>query len=184
MQGRKPKKDNELASTHHYTKKELERRNTCKNMSAGVDKGLSCPKVLTDPIAKAEWKRIMPLYRQMNIDVLNDLDVRTLIAYCMSVAVYEHAIKEWEANPRVLVEKYDRYGNLSYVQNPVIKTFNEQGVLIARFAEVLCLSPVGRTRIGKGPLDGDKKKSSEASRLEELFSRKPSAPTPVEKPKA
>lgn len=151
MKGRKPKSELKTDNTH-YTKAQLEARSRAKSSHKQVPDGLSCPKVLVDPIAKAEWKRIMPLYRKMDIDVLNDLDVPTLIAYCMAYALYIHAVEEWNADPRIKIEVYNDKGQVVKVQqNPVLKTFNEQGTLIAKYAEVLCLSPVGRLRMGKVP---------------------------------
>ncbi len=148
MKGRKPK--SELSPTHHYTKKELEAQKRTRESHKSVPDGLSCPKVLLDPIAKDEWKRLMPLYRKLGIDVLNDLDVPTLIAYCMAWAVYRRAMEEYSDDPRSSIEIYNDDGDIVKVQqNPILKTMREQGLLIAKYAEQLGLSPLGRIRLGR-----------------------------------
>lgn len=152
MKGRKPKENVKTEKSHNYTKAELELRKKASALHKSVPDGLSCPKILKDPKAQAEWKRLMPLYRKLGIDVLNDLDVKTLMAYCNSVAIYERAMDQFaKEGYAVTVEKYDKQGNINMVKNPTIKIMDEQGILIARYAEILCLSPVGRVRMGKVP---------------------------------
>lgn len=149
--GRKPKATVKTENKH-YTKAELAARERANQSHKNVPDGLSCPKVLKDPKAQAEWKRLMPLYRKLGIDVLNDLDVKTLMAYCNSVAIYERAMEQFEKEGRaVIIHVIDSRGFEKPVQNPTIKLLNEQGTLIARYAEILCLSPVGRIRMGKVP---------------------------------
>lgn len=152
MRGRKPKAEVKTDKSHNYTKAELELRKKANALHKSVPDGLSCPKILKDPKAQAEWKRLMPLYRKLGVDVLNDLDVKTLMAYCNSVAIYERAMEQHaEEGYAVTVEKFDKYGSVTKVKNPTIKIMDEEGILIARYAEVLLLSPVGRVRMGKVP---------------------------------
>ncbi len=167
MKGRKPKNEVKTENSHNYTKAELEAREQARKSHKAVPDGLSCPKVLKDPKAQAEWKRLMPLYRKLGVDVLNDLDVKTLMAYCNSVAIYERAMEQFEEEGcEVTVIKLDKYNNEIATQNPLIKIMNEQGTLIARYAEILCLSPVGRIRMGKVP---SKEKKESKGGFDSLF---------------
>ena len=123
--GRKPQpaaaKENETA---HLTKAELKAR--ADNEPKGCTAELKPPKTLSKS-AKNEWKRIVKLYRQLDAEVINDLDLNTLSAYCESVAIYQ------AAQP---------------IENPYLAIMRKEGVNIAKYAEQLCLSPVGRARMG------------------------------------
>jgi P27 family predicted phage terminase small subunit len=168
--GRKPKATTKTDwdSTHNYSKAEKQHREKVSNAMRRIPAGLSCPKELKDPIAQKEWRRLMPLYRKMEIDVLNDLDVPTLMAYCMAHAVYMRALEDWNKDPTLKVETYNKHGLLSGIkENPVLKTMRDQGTLIARYAEILCLSPVGRIRMGILPKDKPKKEKKTG--LQALF---------------
>ena len=176
--GRKPKNTLKTDRTH-YTKAALAAHKRSTELHKKVKAGLSCPKTLVDPIAKAEWKRLMPLYRQLGVDVLNDLDVPTLQAYCMAYAVYMSALKDWNKDPRIKIEIYNDKGQLVKIcENPVLKTFREQGTLIARYAEILCLSPVGRLRMGKLP---PKKEKEVTGGFDSLYGNDDDEPIPVNK---
>lgn len=158
--GRKPKPTTKTDwdSTHNYSKAEKEHRARVREGMSKIPDGLSCPKELKDPIAQKEWKRIMPLYRKMDIDVLNDLDVPTLIAYCTAYAIYMRALKRWNESYELTTTLYNDEGQpVKIVKNPDLVIFKEQGTLIAKYAEILCLSPVGRIRMGILPKDRAKK---------------------------
>lgn len=139
--GRKPQlstaKDN---STAHLTKAELKAR--AENEPKGCSAELKPPKTLSKP-AKNEWKRITKLYRQLDAEVINDLDLNTLSAYCESVAIYQAAQEAYQTMPLV---DYDEDGRA--FENPYLSILRKEGLNIAKYAEQLCLSPVGRARMG------------------------------------
>ena len=130
-------------SKTHRTKKELEIRREAE--VTGCSDNLKPPKELSER-AQEEWDRLIPLYRQLNYDILNDLDLMNLAAYCESVAVYTKAELEWPKQQLVGIV------NGKIVENPYIKIMAREAVNMARLAEQLCLSPVGRARMGMAAL--------------------------------
>lgn len=127
----------------HMTKKELEIRKEAEVI--GCTDKLVPPKELSER-AQEEWDRLIPLYRQLNYAILNDLDMMALAAYCESVAVYTKAELEWPKQPLVGMV------NGKLVENPHIKIMAREAQNMARLAEQLCLSPVGRARMGMAAL--------------------------------
>lgn len=116
------------------------------------------------PDARKEWRRVVALYKQLDTEVLNDLDLSVLAAYCESVAIYRKAQMEYQ--------KFPLYGQdpktKLMMENPYIKIMNREGQNMARYAEQLCLSPVGRARMGltKG------KKNAEQTPMQEFLQRR------------
>lgn len=104
---------------------------------------LKTPSYLSD-VAKKEWRRIMKLYKQMDIEILNDLDSTALVMYCEATAIYRKAQETWKKVDQVVS------GN-SEGQRVLDKTFivmERQTKIINSLAEQLCLTPVGRARMG------------------------------------
>ena len=108
----------------------------------GCTDKLTPPKTISSE-AKKEWKRIVKLYRQLDAKIINDLDISTLMAYCESVAIYCRAQEEYQNRPLVYMNADGRPA-----ENPYITIMRREGQNIAKYAEQLCLSPVGRARMG------------------------------------
>lgn len=89
--------------------------------------------------AKKEWNRIIRLYKQLERSVLNDLDQALLAAYCESAAIYKAAEEAYQEKPLV---------SFDGKENPYLRIMWREGANIAKYAEQLCLSPVGRARMG------------------------------------
>ncbi len=121
------------------TKRELEKRE--KYEVGGCSALLEPPKELEGE-ALEEWNRIIPLYRELNMDILNDLDLNVLSAYCESVAIYKKAQKSYKKQPLIGI------ADGKVIENPYLKILSREGANIAKYAEQLCLSPVGRARMG------------------------------------
>lgn len=141
MTGRKPIPialvDN---SKCHKTKEQIELR--AQGEPSGCTAKLLPPKEMSYD-AKKEFKRIVKLYRELDTSILNDLDVSVLSAYCESVSIYKKAQVEYQKKSVVIVNK-----NGTIQQNPYIDIMDKQSKNITRLAEQLCLSPVGRARMG------------------------------------
>ena len=90
--------------------------------------------------ALKEWNRVVRLYRQLDRRVLNDLDQTLLASYCESTAAYKEAQRKYQTMPLVDPD--------SGKENPYLKIMWREGANIAKYAEQLCLSPVGRARMG------------------------------------
>jgi len=141
LTGRKPSLTVLEGKRTHRTAKENKIR------AASEPKG--CDAFFTPPAeisadAKKEWDRIVGLYKQLNSEVLNDLDLSVLAAYCEAVAIYKKAEAEYQKIPIVVKDT----GTGKVIENPFLKIMNKQGFYIAKYAEQLCLSPVGRARLG------------------------------------
>ena len=108
----------------------------------GCSDKLSPPKSLSNE-ARKEWRRIVKLYRQLDAKIINDLDVATLAAYCESTAIYRRAQEEYQNRPLVYMNADGRPA-----ENPYVTIMRREGQNIAKYAEQLCLSPVGRARMG------------------------------------
>lgn len=107
---------------------------------------LTCPGYLTD-LAKKEWRRTLKLYKSMDADILCDLDVAALVMYCEAWSIYKTAQDQWtklgttaSTNPaaQALIDK-------------TLEVMNKQTAVISKLAEQLCLTPVGRARMGMNP---------------------------------
>lgn len=140
--GRKPRPlalvDN---ATNRYTKEKMQAREDSE--PRGCADLLEPPEELS-PGALREWNRIVPLYRQLDAKILNDLDLMALAAYCESVSVYKSAQREYQKGKLVIKDS----ANGRIIENPYLRIMRLEGQNIAKYAEQLCLSPVGRARMG------------------------------------
>ena len=140
--GRKPHltiiKDN---VKDRHTKAEIEARAEAE--VSGAESKLRPPKELSKP-AKSEWRRIVKLYRQLDAEVINDLDLNLLATYCENVAIYKAAETKYQEEP---LAKFD-YDGMKWIENPYLKIMDSASKNIMKAAEQLCLSPVGRARMG------------------------------------
>ena len=143
--GRKPKLSIIHDRREHRSASEIQARTD--NEPKGCDANFRAPSQLSEE-AKKEWRRLVKLYRQLEQPVLNDLDLSILAAYCESVAIYQKAQVDYQAPPwnGQLVGKLPGSNALS--ENPYLKIMTREGQNMAKYAEQLCLSPVGRARMG------------------------------------
>jgi P27 family predicted phage terminase small subunit len=121
---------------------ELEAREESWN-KLQTTKILKVPKYLTDE-AKKEWRRVMKLYNQMEADILSDLDQQALIMYCEATAIYKKAQEQWAKLNQVATPNPD---GQRLIDN-ILKTMERQSKIISSLSEQLCLTPVGRARMG------------------------------------
>ena len=140
--GRKPQLsvviDNE---TGRRTKAVMEARKAGE--VTGASSKLTPPRELSG-VAKKEWRRVVKLYRQLDAEVINDLDVNLLAAYCENVAIFKEAETAYQKEP---LAKWDSEGQ-KWVESPYLKIMDGAAKNIMKAAEQLCLSPVGRARMG------------------------------------
>lgn len=122
------------------TKNELEARAAAE--VTGCSAELKPPVELSER-ARVEWRRLIRLYRQLDAEILNDLDVGVLAAYCESRAIYQTAEEEYQKGKLVLRNPDGRI-----IENPYLKIMRLEGANLAKYSEQLCLSPVGRARMG------------------------------------
>jgi len=104
---------------------------------------LRCPKDLS-PAARKEWRRVIKLYKKLETDILNDLDLMALTIYCEAVAVYKKAHETWVKYLQVVAANPEA----QRVLDKCIALMEKQSKTISSFSEQLCLTPVGRARMG------------------------------------
>lgn len=126
---------------HKKSASEIAERQRAEDMLQ-TNAALRCPRKLS-PLAKKEWRRIMKLYRRMSAQILNDLDRQSLIMYCEAVAAYEVA-RQLCAREQ---ENADDPDVLKVIEK-CLAVMDKQAVIISRLSEQLCLTPVGRARMG------------------------------------
>jgi len=118
---------------------------------------LSCPKKLS-PTAQKEWRRVMKLYKAMGASILSDLDITALGMYCEATAIYDEARKTWAEHQKVVVAN----PNAQRIIDKCIETMSKQAKIVVQFSELLCLTPVGRARMG---VAGVRPRESELDKL-------------------
>lgn len=137
-------KPSALSKRQTSEKKEQERIE--KNLVS--ESKIVMPSTLTEG-AKKEWRRIMKLFKGLPVNIISALDLTNLIVYCEAVAVYMIAQKTWAKMGTVvsLDEKTQK------VINKTLVTMRVQGDIIRKLSTELCLSPLGRARMGVNPAD-------------------------------
>lgn len=143
--GRKPVLSVIGGRREHRSAEELQARKS--NEPKGCDAHFKAPSQMSGE-AKKEWRRLVKLYRQLEQPILNDLDLSILAAYCESVAIYQKAQADYQTPPwhGELVGKLP--GSNAISENPYLRIMTREGQNMAKYAEQLCLSPVGRARMG------------------------------------
>lgn len=155
--GRKPKPSAIQDRREHRSIREIQARKA--NEPQGCDANFRAPSELSEE-AKREWRRLVKLYRQLEQPVLNDLDLSILAAYCESVAIYRKAQADYQSPPwnGQLVGKLPGSNTIS--ENPYLRIMTREGQSMAKYAEQLCLSPVGRARMGLAKAKQDQRQDA------------------------
>lgn len=120
---------------------------------------LNCPSHISVE-AKKEWRRIMKLYRSMDAEILCDLDLQPLVMYCEATAIYKKAQETWTKYTAVVSSNPEA----QRVLDKCFSIMERQTRLICSLSEQLCLTPVGRARMGTNATS-----KKEPSSLESLF---------------
>ena len=158
MKGRKPIPASLISvDTHKKSKTSILSRQENERRLAVQTTNLRVPSYLTDE-AKKEWRRVMKLYKQMDGTILSDLDLQALTIYCEAVSIYKKAHEVWAKHLQVVNVNEDA----QKIIDKTFKTMQTQSQIIYRFSEQLCLTPVGRARMGMA-------KKDEPSALEKLL---------------
>lgn len=159
MAGRKPTVAGLIDKTKHKKSQSDIDRRVKNEKSMQVSAALRCPKHLSDG-GKREWRRIMALYRKMEAHILSDLDRNALIAYCEAVSIYNEAQKKWKDLNAVVSSDQ----KVQRILDKIITTMEKQSAIIFKFSEQLCLTPIGRAKMG---LHMPKKKSKLEQMMED-----------------
>ena len=122
---------------------------------------LIAPKWLTKE-AKQEWKRVVKLYRTLEVNILNDLDQAVLTSYVIEVDIRNKLYQEWAREQKLICEDTTNSARSTFagrssipsessvgekkrkVVNPILREINKHDATIRVLAEQLCLTPAGR----------------------------------------
>jgi P27 family predicted phage terminase small subunit len=149
---------------------ELKDKSTYKNVSViegqkeysiKANSKLTPPRELTDG-AKKEWKRVVKLYKDLEVEVLNDLDVQVLSSYCIEVDIRDKLYKKWREQEAEDIYKTNKTTRASISGNdgkatrdsrssttktevnPLLREISFHNKLIRVLAEQLALTPASR----------------------------------------
>ena len=98
--------------------------------------------------AKKEWKRIVPLLKQMNLGILDKANIE---GYCISYALYLKASKELAKEP-LLITKMVK-GVATQIENPLISTQKKYGDEVRKFGSLIGITPNSRYQICTNKVD-------------------------------
>jgi len=101
---------------------------------------INCPKVLSDPSARAEWRRIAP--GMIASGQVTTIDRATLIGYCQKWAQWQ-ALEQEAAQHPFLVRAPSGYP----MPNPALGMANKAFNLMLKAAAELGMTPAGRSRV-------------------------------------
>lgn len=136
-----------------YQRKQMEE----ETVTVGREQLEKPPAWLTDSTAKREWKRL--IVELEKIEIVGNLDLNNLGAYCNAYAGYRKATKELKAAP-LTVEKWTQYGK-QMVANPLIAIQAKYSDEMRRYASLCGLTIDSRLKAGTVKVD---KQESELER--------------------
>jgi P27 family predicted phage terminase small subunit len=93
----------------------------------------------------------------METNILSDLDITALVMYCEATAIYKKAHEVWTKYNAVVASNPEA----QRILDKCFYTMEKQTKIVNQLAEQLCLTPVGRARMGmaaitnKGPSELD-----------------------------
>jgi len=147
---------------HGMTKKELEARQGSEPMLK--IKKITCPMHLTKE-AKKEWKRIIKLYEELEIPILNNLDRNAIEVYCETLVTYRKAVEKIRYEGEIITTIRGMK-----VQNPWMNVIQKCTLDLKRYGEILLLDPQSRARIGTAQAAINKAKTDDDP-MEELLKK-------------
>jgi P27 family predicted phage terminase small subunit len=145
---------------HKKSQKDIRKRKAVEKSLRGKPK-LWCPSYLSAD-AKKEFKRLMRIYKSLEVNILSDLDITALAMYCEATAIWKEAQGEWAKYRKIIAGNPDQQKYL----DKIVKTMSDQTKIINNLAELLCITPVGRAKMGIMAV----KKQQGPSKLERLMS--------------
>lgn len=133
-----------------------------KELTPTIDSAkLVCPRELTDG-AKKEWRRVVRLYRTLEVEILNDLDVAVFTSYCVEVDITQRLYAAWiaddcklqtidkttggstKATPAGKPLEVKASESSKQIVNPLLREYNRHAQTVRVLAEQLALTPAGR----------------------------------------
>lgn len=111
------------------------------------------PPWLIDTKAKKEWKRLVEELQK--IEIIGNLDLNNLGAYCNAYSAYLKATKELKSSA-LTVERHTKYG-IQVVENPLINIQKKYSEEMRRYASLCGLTIDSRLKAGAAKVDAQEK---------------------------
>lgn len=112
--------------------------------------------------AKREWRRIVKLYKTLEVEILNDLDIAVFTTYCAEVDITNRLYAAWTSGKCELITTATATGSSvkaspsgkplegktseskKQIINPLLREYNRHAQTVRILAEQLALTPAGR----------------------------------------
>lgn len=145
----RPRKPIEMQKRHNKVVEMQRREMEEQAVTTEADQLEKPPAWLTDATARNEWKRLV---KELNkIEIIGNLDLNNLGAYCNAYSGYRKATKELKGAP-LTVEKMTRYGP-QMVPNPLISVQSKYSDEMRRYASLCGLTIDSRLKAGTGKVN-------------------------------
>jgi P27 family predicted phage terminase small subunit len=145
----RPRKPLEMQRGHlkiiDYQQKEMEEA----AVMVDADQLQKPPTWLIDATAKREWKRLVRELEKINI--VGNLDLNNLGAYCNAYANYRKATQQLKGEP-LTVEKLTQFG-IQMVPNPLIAIQTKYSDEMRRYASLCGLTIDSRLKAGSAKVE-------------------------------
>mgnify|MGYP001625125559 CR=1 FL=1 len=145
----RPRKPVELQTGHLKVVDYQKKKQHEDAVKVAADQLEKPPVWLVDAVAKKEWKRLVEELK--NINIIGNLDLNNLGAYCNAYAHYRKATKELKKAP-LTVEKHTRYGT-QMVPNPLIGIQGKYLDEMRQYAALCGLTIDSRLKAGAGKVE-------------------------------
>lgn len=141
MRGRKPKPTAIKIAEGNRGRRKLDK------IEPQPDAGRFDPPSHLNDVARAEWARLEPELRRLNL--LTKLDRANFAGYCQAYARWAFAEEQLELKPSLIVKAPSGYA----MPNPYIAIANKSASEMRKFAALFGFSPSDRVRLAVSPED-------------------------------
>lgn len=115
---------------------DMQRRREEEMVTVGAEQIQKAPDWMTDKVARKEWYRLVKELKK--IEIIGNLDLNNLAAYCNAYANYRKATDELEGQP-LIIEEPTKYGTKK-LQNPLIGIQRSYAEEMRKFASTCGLT--------------------------------------------
>lgn len=140
----RPRKPLEQQTRHNKVVEIQRRRMEEESVTCGSEQLEKPPSWLTDKKAKDEWKRLVAELKK--IDIIGNLDLNNLGAYCNAYSSYLKATKQLKAST-LTVERQTKFG-IQVVENPLIGIQKKYSEEMRHYASLCGLTLDSRLKAG------------------------------------
>lgn len=134
----RPRKELSQQKGHLTKVTQINRQNEMDSVKTKSDEILKAPAWLHDPLARNEWRRIVP--QLLEIDIVGNLDLSSIAGYCNAFAQYRRATEKLKDEPLVYDSYDEKTGAEYHKENPTIKVQTNAAAEMRKFASLCGLT--------------------------------------------